>query len=216
MSQVSRDEFGGAGETLDCVVDMVEGWAKGRGELAGWIVEFREDRSEESIVGADVEERGAKTVVGDAVAVGVGNGLDEPVEAKATKVVGHAALGHEAGVQAQQRSEEVTQVAIGEPSELQTQDDECGEEGTDTGLNEWQRGDTPGIYELGKVEFGEVVLADLTVVAGVKDVKQTSIGVEADLPQGGQVEQPFADVEVTGVVDGGLGSQCMARNLVSC
>lgn len=45
------------------------------------------------------------------------------------------------------------------------------------------------------------------VVAGSLDVQETPVGVEADLPQGGQVGQPFADPEVAGVVDGGLGPQ---------
>ena len=39
------------------------------------------------------------------------------------------------------------------------------------------------------------------------DVQQTSIGGEADRPQGGQVVQPLADGEVAGVVDRGLGAQ---------
>jgi len=37
------------------------------------------------------------------------------------------------------------------------------------------------------------------------DVEQTSVGGKADLPQRGQVGQPFPDPEVAGVVDGGLG-----------
>src|SRR6478609_2286938 len=37
------------------------------------------------------------------------------------------------------------------------------------------------------------------------DVQQTSVGVEADLPQRGQIGQPFPDPEIAGVVDGGFG-----------
>jgi len=43
------------------------------------------------------------------------------------------------------------------------------------------------------------------VVAESLDVQQTSVGAEADLPQRGQIGQPFPDLEVAGVVDGGLG-----------
>src|SRR5258707_12388551 len=53
----------------------------------------------------------------------------------------------------------------------------------------------------------ESVFADRAVVAGALDVQQTSVGLEADLPQGGQILQPLADAEVTRVVDGGLRAQ---------
>ena len=43
------------------------------------------------------------------------------------------------------------------------------------------------------------------VVAESLDAQQAPVGGEADLPQGGQIGQPFADPEVGGVVDGGLG-----------
>ena len=36
------------------------------------------------------------------------------------------------------------------------------------------------------------------------DVQETSVKLKADLPQRGQVIQPFADIEVTRVVDGGF------------
>jgi hypothetical protein len=45
------------------------------------------------------------------------------------------------------------------------------------------------------------------IVAESLDAQQASVGREADLPQGGQVGQPFADDEVVRVVDGGLGPE---------
>ena len=39
------------------------------------------------------------------------------------------------------------------------------------------------------------------------DAQQASVGREADLPQRGQVGQPFPDGEVVGVVDRGLSAQ---------
>jgi len=44
-------------------------------------------------------------------------------------------------------------------------------------------------------------------VADGLDVEETPVGVEADLPERGQVDQPLADLEVGGVVDGRLGAQ---------
>ena len=39
------------------------------------------------------------------------------------------------------------------------------------------------------------------------DAQQAPVGGEAELPQGGQVGQPFGQPEVAGVVDRGLGAQ---------
>jgi len=41
----------------------------------------------------------------------------------------------------------------------------------------------------------------------VLDVQQTSVGLKADEPQGGQVLQPFAEVEGAGIVDRSFGAQ---------
>jgi hypothetical protein len=57
------------------------------------------------------------------------------------------------------------------------------------------------------VDPAERVFAEGTVLADPLDVQGTSVGVEADPPQGGQVGQPFADAEVARVVDRGLGPQ---------
>jgi len=37
------------------------------------------------------------------------------------------------------------------------------------------------------------------------NAKQATVGREADLPQGGQINQTFPDAEVMRVVDGGFG-----------
>lgn len=55
---------------------------------------------------------------------------------------------------------------------------------------------------------GDVVedgVADGRVVADSLDVEETSVGAVADLPECGQVVEPFPDAEVAGVVDGRLG-----------
>jgi len=59
----------------------------------------------------------------------------------------------------------------------------------------------------GLVDLTKRVFAHGAIVADRLDVQETSVGLEADLPQGGQIMQPFADVEVAGVVDGGFRAQ---------
>jgi hypothetical protein len=51
------------------------------------------------------------------------------------------------------------------------------------------------------VDLIEGVFANGTVMTEVLDVQQASVGSKADLPQGGQVHQSFADAEVARVVD---------------
>ena len=46
------------------------------------------------------------------------------------------------------------------------------------------------------VDLPKRVFADHAVVAESLDVQKTSVGLEADLPQGGKIVQPFADAEV--------------------
>jgi hypothetical protein len=48
------------------------------------------------------------------------------------------------------------------------------------------------------------------VVAESLDAEQAPVGGKADLPQRGQVSQPFTNSEIAGVVDGGLGPSCPA------
>ena len=56
----------------------------------------------------------------------------------------------------------------------------------------------------------ESVFADGAVVRDGLDVEQSSVGLEADSAQRGQVAQVLADTEIARVVDGGLGTQCPA------
>src|SRR5438477_8737553 len=53
----------------------------------------------------------------------------------------------------------------------------------------------------------ERCFADEAVVAHALDVKQTSVGRKADLAQFGEIFDAPADVKVTGIVDGRLGSK---------
>ena len=56
-------------------------------------------------------------------------------------------------------------------------------------------------------EVREYPLGQGTVLTDGFDLQQAAIGLKADGPQGGQVDEFAADAEVAGVVDGGLGAQ---------
>jgi hypothetical protein len=57
-------------------------------------------------------------------------------------------------------------------------------------------------------DSGQGLGAGDRVVAELLDAKQASVGGKADLPQCGQIGQPFPDLEIAGVVDRGFRSQC--------
>jgi hypothetical protein len=56
-------------------------------------------------------------------------------------------------------------------------------------------------------QLGERLGTADRVVADALDAEQAPVGGEADLPQCGQVSQPFRQSEVAGIVDRGLGAQ---------
>ena len=86
---------------FDYPVNMVEGRAEPGGGRDGSGDELRQARTEETGVGAGEEEGAAEAVPGEAVAVRVGEALDQAVEAEAAEVVGHPARGELAGCKAQ-------------------------------------------------------------------------------------------------------------------
>jgi len=110
-------------------------------------------------------------------------------------------------VEAEERSEVLAQVAVGEPVGQETKHDERRQQRLDTGVGEAQSGGALTVDDDGRSDSSEGVFAAPGLVADSLDVQETSVGGEADLPQGGQVAQPFADPEVTGVVDGHFGAE---------
>ena len=76
------------------------------------------------------------------------------------------------------------------------------------GVAEAQPGDAgAGVGDDRCGEVGEGLGAADRVVAEALDAQEAPVGGEADLPQRGQVGQPFGEPEVAGVVDRGLGPQ---------
>jgi len=87
-----------------------------------------------------------------------------------------------AGVEAQERREIHAQIAIGEPVRQQTVQDQEAQERLHTGVGEGQRGDALVAHDLRAGHLAEGLLTEEAIVAEVLDVKQTSIGLEADHP----------------------------------
>ena len=95
--------------------------------------------------------------------------------------------------------------------------DEQGlQERVDAGVAEAQPGDAGSVVvDDGRGQAGECPGAADGVVADALDAEQAPVGGEADLPQCGQVRQPFGQPEVAGLVNGRFGTDCLA-NLWYC
>jgi len=149
-------------------------------------------------------------LVGDLVAVAVRNLFDQAVGFQAAQVVGHLPRGEVGGVKTTKRRDEQSQVAVAEAVGLQGEHRQGGEQGLAALLPDPQPGD-PGAADGGdRVGDGmQGINSDDGVVADGLDAQQAPVGGEADLPQCGQICQSFPDTEIVGVVDGGLGPQCL-------
>ena len=138
----------------------------------------------------------------------VGNALDEAVQTQTSEVVSHAPLGEFGWRDTQQVSQRLAQVFVGKTLRQQGKQHDDAEQRLYARVIEAQgrgslAGNGDGLYDLLKSVF-----AERAIMADALDVQKASVGVEADLPQGGEVVQPFADGEVAGVVDRGLDAQC--------
>ena len=63
------------------------------------------------------------------------------------------------------------------------------------------------VNESGPLYLVECIFSDGAVMADALDVWETSVGLEAYLPECGKVVQPSTDAEVVGVVDRRFSSQ---------
>ena len=160
---------------------------------------------------AGEEQRVREAGVGDLVAEGVRDAFDEPVQAQAAQVVGHLPGGHGLGGHAEEGRQDGAQVAVGEAAGQQPEDAQGGEQGVDAGVAEAQPGDAgPGRVVTGSQTWAMASWPPAGSWLSFWTSEQTPVGGEADLPQRGQVGQPFPDAEVAGVVDRGFGPERLA------
>ena len=90
--------------------------------------------------------------------------------------------------------------------ELPEQDDGV-QEGVSVLIGEAQAGGTLATCDDRAIDCLEGILAEDAIVAEALDLDKPAVGGKADLAQLGQIGQTFADPEVIGVVDRGLGAQ---------
>ena len=102
------------------------------------------------------------------------------------------------------------QIMTSRPVGQESKNDQRAEQGVHTSVNEAQ-GRHPLAGNLARlVNLPKGVFTQETVMAESLDVQGTPVGLKADLPQGGQVLQPFAHVEVARIMDRRFGVQSTA------
>ena len=157
--------------------------------------------------GAVVAQGDAQAVVGDAVAVRVGDALDQAAQPQPPQVVGHAALAVFVRGQSDQRRDDGAQITVAEPLREEAERQQGGQQGVRALVAEAQRRGALAVDGARPVEVVEPFGSDGAVVAEALDAQQASVGGKADGPEGPEVLQPSADIEVVDVVDHRLGAQ---------
>src|SRR5579871_2154041 len=207
MSQVSCGDFLLLNPAVNGGVQLVEAPAQDGIVQRGFRDHLGQARSQDAVIGAGAEQCCPPAAGGHSVAVGAGHTLDQPVQAQAAQVISHLARGQGFRRLSQKRRPVIAQVAVGKTSGQQTKHQQCTQERLHGAVREAQGASPLFIDRYRLIEPAEGVLAQGAILADRLDVQQTSVGLEADLPQGGQVHQPLAQAEVARVVDGSLGPQ---------
>jgi hypothetical protein len=92
----------------------------------------------------------------------------------------------------------------------ETEDDQGTEEGHHTRIWEAQGWKASALDDGGNCQGDEGLLSETGVVAQFFDIEETSVGLEADLPESGKINEPFRDAKVEGIVGGELGAKSLA------
>ena len=193
---------------------LLEGMLEARISIRSFGSQAGKPRPQEACVRTREEHRNPKAEGSQPIAVGLGNPFNETVETETPKIVCHSALCDLFGVDAKHLGQRLAEIFVGETVDLEGKHDKNAEKRLDTPVIETERRNSLPIYLEGLNDLIEGTLADCTVVADSLDIEKTSVGLEANLPQCGQVVQSFADLEVAGVVDGRLSSQGAAFLIV--
>ena len=146
-------------------------------------------------VGPVVAQGGSQAVVGDAVAAGERDALDEPVQPQAAQVVGHAAAPVLLHGQAHERCRGLAQVPVPEAVRQHPEGEQRGEQGLHPRIAEASRRGALPVDDARPMEVVERSGSDGAVVADFLDAQQASVGGKPDLLEIIEVLQPSADIE---------------------
>lgn len=162
--------------------------------------------SEDAKVEASVKICGANAESGQHISLGAGETANEAFQAKASQVVGHGARGVGVQVPAEKGGDMTTKLGVSKAGGEVEEQTEGMEEGHDAKI-----GKTKGGGFLVPVAGGMLELVEL---AGFEEVggeslriQELQVGLVGEVAKLGKVFQALVEVEISGLVDGGFGSQ---------
>lgn len=206
MSQVSGSQVSLCDPILYRQIKLIKTYMEGVVQWRCLWEDVCQSGTDDSGVETGEEEGHAPTEVSDLITVGLGDAFDQAMQAQTSQVIGHLAWGELIWGEAQERCEQHPQLVIGETLRQKPKSDEGAEQSMDTRIGEAQSGDPLTRNHLGLVDLMKSFFSQKAIVADVLDAQETSVGLKADLPQSRQILQPFADLEVTRIVDGSFGA----------
>src|SRR5438105_467050 len=136
-----------------------------------------------------------------------GKALNQAMQAEAAEIVGHPSGSYLIRVLADQGSPLIPQIAVAEPRRQKAKRHQRTPESLNLRVGEGQSRSSLLVNLNRTIHTLKGGFGQHTVMADLLDFEQTSVGLEADLPQGGQVREPLADVEIARVVHGDLGAE---------
>jgi hypothetical protein len=98
----------------------------------------------------------------------------------------------------------LSKVLVRKATGQEMEDEQRREERASTGVTETQGAGALVVDDGGTMDLFEGGFSDRAVVANSLGTQEAPVGLETELPQGGQVLEPSADLEVVGVVDDGF------------
>ena len=109
------------------------------------------------------------------------------MQPKTAQIVSHPADGIVGWIETQQLCQKHAHFAVIEPSQLETEYDQDSEQGLHALVAKAQGGGPLTFHRDGTNHPVKRVFANLAIVRNLLDVQKTPVGLEADLPQRGQV-----------------------------
>src|SRR5579875_672344 len=201
MSQILGRELGGHDARFNLLLKLVKAAAERAVRCGHGGQHWGQAGTENAVVSAREEERGPQAEFGNPVAVGTRNALDHALKMEPSQLIGHAPWADWLGRLTQERSPVLTQIVIRKAGWQQGEQQQSVPKGLNLGIGEMQGRSPLSSHLAGTVHLLEDFFGQDAIMA------DPPIGLEADLPQAGQVVDSLADIEIWGAVDRGLGSQ---------
>ena len=136
-----------------------------------------------AVIEAGIENCGAQSLGGDAVAVSFRDALGDAMEAQATQVVGDLSRAQLAGLFPQQWSKMLAYILVGECALDEKEQEQDVQESLHAWIGETQGRRALVFHRDRSLHVLEGGFADEAVVTDALDVEQTSVGRKADLAQ---------------------------------